>query len=69
MPDERRQQIGPTVQALELLNHCPAQLHCILGGGIRQPGVLGVLPHVLVGIGLRAYAGNRSVRISGCLAR
>jgi hypothetical protein len=53
MFDERGQEIGPPVQAIELLDQHSPQLPRVLGGEIRQPGVLGVLPHILIRIGLR----------------
>jgi hypothetical protein len=53
MPEERCQQVWPTVQAIEFFDQYSAQLPGVLGGEVCQPAMLGVLPHVLVGIGLR----------------
>jgi hypothetical protein len=53
MSEERCKEIGPIVQAIEFFDQDPAQLPRILGGEICQPGMLGVLPNVLVRIGLR----------------
>jgi len=41
------------MQSVEFLDHLSVQFRGILRGEIRQPGVLGVLPHVLNGIRLR----------------
>ena len=59
MADERRQEVGPTMQAIELLDHHLPQFPPILGREVRQPPELGVPPHRLVGIGLRGIAGQR----------
>jgi len=53
MPEERCQEIWPTMQAIEFLDQYLTQLPRILGGEVSQPAMFGVLPHVFVGIGLR----------------
>jgi hypothetical protein len=52
MPEERCKEIWPIVQAIEFFDQHFAQLPRILGGEVCQPGMLGVLPDVLVRIGL-----------------
>src|ERR1700758_3998399 len=52
MPEERCQKVWPTVQAVEFFDQYLAQLPRVLGGEVCQPAMLGVLPHVFVGIGL-----------------
>ena len=59
MPDERRQQLGLATDPAELPDQGGPQLGRVLGGEVRQPAVLGVLPHHLVGVGLGGVAGQR----------
>jgi len=56
VPDERRQNIRSTMDALELLDHHGPELGRFLGREVRQPPVFGVPPHRLVRIRLGGVA-------------
>jgi hypothetical protein len=59
MSDEGRQQVGSTLQPLQLLDQHTPQLSRILGGEVGEPTVLGVPPHPFVGVRLGGLAGER----------
>ena len=59
MPDECRQQLGLAMKPTELLDQDRPQLGRVLGREVRQPAVLGVPPHPLVGVGLGGVARER----------
>jgi len=52
MPEERGQEIGSIVQAIEFLDQHSTEFPCVRGGEVGQPAMLGVLPNVFVRIGL-----------------
>jgi len=48
MPEERGQEIGSIVQAIEFLDQHSTEFPCVRGGEVGQPAMLGVLPNVFV---------------------